>query len=191
MPAEQLRRALRERSITNAQIDRALAVVSKPDPAGVLPPPAWEEVAYVAAYLHARLGNAWIQSQFWRLIEQGHPAARAIYWHESRELESYRLLGVRNPLRMELGRESYWKAHARASWEEARYWEAWAAAEGDEIPTRAFLRTHPLRHPREIEAVLFQLRAAWRIDAGQPSVVELRRASQFYRSKQLTSRDTE
>ncbi|MBI4492917.1 MAG: hypothetical protein HY690_09010 [Chloroflexi bacterium] len=184
---------MRERSITDAQIDRALAVLRGPDPAGFLRPPTREELALVAAYLHVRLGAAWIQNPFWRLIEHGHRAAWAIYCHESQELESYRLLGVRNPLLVKLGSERYWQAHARASWEEARYWEAWAAAEGQGIPAAAFLRAHPVRGARDTEMsrILQRLESTWRIDVGQPAVLQLRRAEQFYRGKQLTSREIE
>ncbi|MBI4494283.1 MAG: hypothetical protein HY690_15965 [Chloroflexi bacterium] len=184
---EQLRHALRERSITDAQIDRALAALSGPDLAGVLQPPTWAEVAHVAVYLHVLFGGIWIPSQFWRLIEEGHPAARAIYWHEFQELESYRLLRVSNPLQVKLGSARYWEAHARASWEEARYWEAWAAAEGEGIPAEAFLREHPIRRELdEIPRLLGGLQATWGIDVGRPSVLVLRRARQFYQAKQLT-----
>ncbi|MBI4492424.1 MAG: hypothetical protein HY690_06485 [Chloroflexi bacterium] len=135
--------------------------------------------------------NAASPSWAWTLIERGHPAARAIYWHVSQELEGYRLLGVRQPLDVRLDSKHYWQAHARACWEEARYWQAWAAAEEQEIPAAAFLRTHPLREPDEIEQVLDHLVATWRLALEQPSVVALMRARDFYREKELTRADVE
>lgn len=184
---EELERALRERGVGEAQIDRALALLSQPDPAGVIPTPTRQEVAHVAAYLHGRVGRAWVPLPVWRLIDQGHPAARAIWWHEFQQLESYRLLGVPNPLRVRRPGPRYVQAHARASWQEARYWQAWAAAEGEEIAAAAFLRAHPLRTSWELGEIISHLRDTWQIDVGESAVLELRRARQFYRAKQLAA----
>ncbi|MBI4492757.1 MAG: hypothetical protein HY690_08210 [Chloroflexi bacterium] len=184
---KQLERALSERRVGDAEIGRVLALFLQPDPAGVIPTPTREEVAHVVAYLCERVGRVWVSLSVWRLIEQGHPAARAIWWHEFQELESYRLLHVRNPLSVPRPSPRYVQAHARASWEEARYWEAWAAAGGEEISARAFIHAHPLRTPRELREIINQLRDVWKIEVGQPTVVELRRAQQFYHAKQLTS----
>jgi hypothetical protein len=186
LSAEQLEHAVRERKIEAAQLEAVRELLSREDPAGIIQPPTREEVVLVAAYLHDRVGRAWVTLPAWRLIEQGHPSARAIWWHELQQLESYRLLRVRNPLGVPRPGPRYVQAHARASWEEARYWEAWARAEGEEIPARAFLHAHPLRTPRELREIVGQLRETWKIDVRHPAVIELRRAQQFYYVKHLT-----
>lgn len=183
---DELDRALRERGIEAAEIDRVLALLSQPDPGGVITTPTREEVAHVAVYLHDMVGRVWVPNRFWQWLQEAHPAARAIWRHELQELESYRLLSMRNPLRVSRGSANYWQAHASASWEEACYWVAWAAAEGDEIGAAAFLHAHPLRVPGELERIVSYLRDTWQIDVRKPAVLELRRAQRFYRIKQLT-----
>jgi hypothetical protein len=183
---EALQRALVERSIAEAQIDRALAVLSGPDPAGLLGLPTREQVEHVAAYMHGLLNQVWMPSPYWYLIERGHPAAQAIYWHESQELESYRLLGVRNPLEVSRPSDTYWQAHARGSWLEAQYWAAWAMAEGQPIPTEAFAQAHPMRAPEERQLIVLHLRNVWSVGVGESGMVALRAADRFYRDKLLT-----
>ncbi|MBI4492420.1 MAG: hypothetical protein HY690_06465 [Chloroflexi bacterium] len=189
---QELRRALRERSIAETQIDRALAVLAGLDRAGVIRSVAWEEAAHVAVYLHVKRDRNWIPSWTWTLIERGHPAARALWWHEVQELEAYRLLGVPNPLRLSRRGTTYWQAHAWASWQEARYWQAWAAAEGEGIPAEAFLLAHLVRNEQgEIPRLVSELETSWGIGTGPASIMVLRRAEQFYRDKELTGQDIE
>jgi hypothetical protein len=63
------------RKVDAAEIDRAFELLSGPDPAGVLRDVTRDEVAAVAAYLHARVGRLWCPTPDW-LIERGHAAAR-------------------------------------------------------------------------------------------------------------------
>jgi hypothetical protein len=190
---EELRRALSERSVTDAQLERALAALSGTDPAGLLEPPTPEQVGHVAIYLHARVGPVWVANPAWVLLERGHPAARAIFWHELQELEAYRRLGVQNPLALPPRDSFYWMAHAWGAWGEAQYWAAWAAAETNEIAAAAFLRAHPLRRAtvEEVPAILAALQQQWGIDIGTSDVVALRQAEHFYGTKELTRRDVE
>jgi hypothetical protein len=104
-------------------------------------------------------------------------------------LESYRLLGLRNPLRVTLGSRAYWRAHTRASWEEARYWATWAATEGQRISPAAFLRAHPLRSAEETDKLVRELARNWGVDVDQVSVLELRSAGDFYRGRELSQRE--
>lgn len=191
LPPRRLRQVLRDLAIEAPQLDRTLGVLSRPDPAGVVPTPTREQVAHVAAYLHRRVLGVRSQSPHWVLIERGHPAAQAVWWHEFQQLEDYRLLGVRNPLEAGYDSPAYWRAHARAAWEEAAYWERWAAADGEGILARTFLQANPLRDAEEVERILGVLVDTWAIDVEPSAVLESRRAEQFYRVKEFTERDVE
>jgi hypothetical protein len=192
LTSEQLQRALDRRAITAAQLQRALAVLMGDDPAGVIPVVNYEQVAHVAAYLHSRIGGAWVPNPFWILIERGHRAARAIFWHELQELYGYHLLGEQNPLTVRPGSTFYWQAHAWASWQEAGYWEAWAATDGEDIPAEAFLQSHPLRDDfAELPRLLSELAVVWTIEVRSSPVVALRRARRFYQDKRLAGPEIE
>jgi hypothetical protein len=125
----------------------------------------------------------------WHLIEQGHPAARAIYWHEIQELETYRSLSVRNPLRLRPLSASYWKAHAYASWAEAQYWAGWAAAEGRTIGAEAMLHAHPIRGSDERQRIVTTLRELWQVEVVEPPIMQLNAARRFYAEKELTRQE--
>lgn len=72
------REVLRVRGIDEREVDRAWAVLSSPDPAGQLHGVTREQVAEVGTYLHFETGGVWLPSANWRLLVEGHPAARAV-----------------------------------------------------------------------------------------------------------------
>jgi hypothetical protein len=130
-PDEELSVAFAGRQIEVVEIERALEVLSRPDPAGVSNAViTFDEVASVAAYLRGRIGRVWYPTPEWMLIESGHPAARALFVHERAELQAYRKLRIRQPLRVRRPGRTYDRAHAWACWQEAQYWEAWAGRRG-------------------------------------------------------------
>ena len=186
MPADELRRALDARGITPDVIERAVQALDVPDPAGVLPVPTREQVAEVAAYMTRLAGRFVLQDPLWALIEQGHPAGRAIFWHELQEIKAYRRLGVPNPFGLPFPTPDYWRAHAWASWEEAAYWTAWAQAEGEDITPAAFLLVHPrMDNQIERETILDELQRSWRVAIERVDTIQLQRAWAFYRRKNL------
>jgi hypothetical protein len=190
-PAE-LERVLDAWDIDRDAIERVHALLGEPDPAGIAPVPSWGQVAHVAVYLHRGVAGARFPHWTWMLMERGHPAARALWWHEVQELECYWRIGVRSPLQVEQETsEIYWQAHAWACWQEAHYWQAWGAAEARTITREAFAWANPMRQPRELREIVAFLRETWQIDARQPPVLELRRAGAFYRDKQLTPQQVE
>lgn len=181
--------ALDARSITAAEIDRALQAMSGPDPAGLLPPVTREQVETAAIFMNrpANWGTYW--SPAWTMIEQGHPAGRSILAHELRELALLEELGAKKPYatpESEAAVARYWKAHARASYEEAEYCAAWARKEGQSIPVRALIEGHLIRaHPVDRERILTALRDYWRIDLAEVTAADVQRAQDFYRAKGL------
>lgn len=185
--SDEARRAtLYQRAISNVEIDRVHAMLSRRDPARVIrTPPRWE-VEEVAIYLHDWRDSFPVQHPIWSRIVEADPASRAIYYHEARELDIYRELGVQDLLGVTRPGSTYRTAHALASWREAEYWEAWASREGEMIAAAAFLRGHPLRPPRDITDILGRLRSGWRIDVVEVQAVELERARAFYRGKGLS-----
>jgi hypothetical protein len=125
-------------------------------------------------------------------MERHHPATRAIWWHERQELDAYTRLDVSDPLRLAHDEERlFWQASARASWEEARYWTAWALSEGQAVSAAAFLLTNPMRPLREVPKMISILQQAWHIDVVQAPMLELSQARAFYRAKELTPEDVD
>jgi hypothetical protein len=185
---EDLMAAPVRRSVDAGEIDRAFTLVSGPDPAGVLRKVTRDDVVAVATYLQVRVGRTWVPTPDWALIERGHPAARAIFVHEWAELEAYRRLGIRQPLRVKRPGETYRRAHAWASWEEAQYWARWTEAAGEPVPAAAFLRAHPLRgqSPDQIAAEIRDLKRFWKVSVPNISRVESERARIFYEYHEMT-----
>lgn len=159
-----------------------------PDPAGVLVAVSREDVEFVAAYLHTRIRQIWFPMTEWVLIVREHPAARAVFLHELRELEAYRLLGVGRPLQIKRPGPTYFKAHSWACWQEALYWEEWARTEGISIPATAFLDAHPIRSedPKARGAGREVLEIEWRVALPAATNVELERARGFYARYEMT-----
>ena len=189
LSGDELNRALQARGFRPDEIERAARALSAPDPAGIVPAPTCEQVAAVAAYTTQLMGRLPVRSPLWSLIEQGHSAAHAIFWHELREMGTYSRLGITNPLQVQLGSPIYWQAHAWACWVEAPYWVAWAQAEGLTIRPEAFLWAHPLGDARELRRVRTELCRAWGVTLRNPGVVQLQQAEASYRRKRLNRED--
>ena len=187
LSSDELNRALRTRGVSPDEIERAVQVLSAPDPAGIVPAPTHEQVGQVAAYMARLIDRVRVRSPYWRLIEQGDPAARAIFWHELQEIQAYRQFGITNPFDVRPRSADYWRAHAWACWEEARYWSAWARTEGQDISPEAFLLAHPgrVRAQSELPRIRRELRRTWSVTVRSPGVVRLQRADAFYQQKGL------
>ncbi len=184
---DDLERELASRGVSQQEADHAADVLSGPDPGGVIPHYAVsrDEVANVAAYMHVVQGRFVNADPVWYAIAGGHPAARALYWHEYQELMAYGTLGVRAPLYVIRPGPGYWRAHAKACWEEAGYWEAWARALGTEISAAAFLFANPLRED-DLPDVLGLLLSTWSVALPACTLVELDRGRAFYRQMRLS-----
>ncbi len=188
---EELDRILADRRVPKDEIRQAVEALSGPDPAGVIPASAvtYDVVANIAAYLHLVQGRYVLADPVWNALVTVHPAARAIFWHEYQELHAYRSLGITDPLRVDRLEETYWRAHAKASWEEALYWFAWADVEEVDASAEAFFLATPLRVTADIRRARATLESFWGIRLKQPDAVELAKAREFYAAKHLSWRE--
>jgi hypothetical protein len=183
---QELKHQLDRRGIDEDEIHRAVAVLGAPDPAGMLEPPTRDEVSFVAIYMNPVAAEIVYHSPLWREIFQGHPAAKAIYWHEWKELEALAQMGIVDPLLVRRPSRIYLQAHALACYEEAVYWEAWSLQEETLTPWPAFLRVNPLRTESETLLVVSQLDSRWKVNVSDVGGDELERARMFYRAKSFT-----
>ncbi len=183
----ELEQLLAARRVDEREIESAAVHLAEPDPAVVIPRSAVtrDQIAHVAAYLHVPSGLAVVPDPIWNALAQGHPASRAMYWHEYQELSAYGSLGIGNPFELDRLGAAYWSAHAMACWEEAQYWDAWARSQREDLGAPAFFRAHPLRE-REIRALESYLEVPWGISLVRSAAEEERRARTFYAAKQLS-----
>jgi hypothetical protein len=173
---------LRKLPVPEDDIAEALAVLSSPDPAGLLQTVTRADVERVARHMNPVRGGLTYLSPHWGRIVQGHAAARAIYYHELQEIEALVESGIRDLENLDRASPEFQKAHALATWREAQYWERWAAAEQESISAPAFLFGHPWRDPRELAAIAEDLRDSG-VELRAPQRVELSKARQFYARK--------
>jgi hypothetical protein len=173
------------RSIPDAEINAVLDLLASDDPAGMLENPSREEVLRVAVHMNPRVAGRTLHAPVWARMTEGHPATRAIFYHEQEEVAAFARLGVADPGLVLRTDPRYWSAHAMACWREAAYWQAWSGAEGASIPAPAFLMGHPLRDEVERLLVRSLLLQDWGVDVPLPDPVELASATRFYDAKRV------